>query len=112
MMKTFIAVALCLCLLLAPVAHAQSAALVDSIIKGCQGSSGLNGILCKGAVSLGEQFCKSPGGGSNCVKFVTDLCRVSVGLQLLQPCRKKVPCQASHFMEALGWWPSWCIYST
>lgn len=74
-MKTaIIAVALCLCLLLAPQANAQ-AGLVDTVIKGC--TSGMTSTLCKGAVSRATALCKAPNGGGNCISMLTDLCRVS-----------------------------------
>lgn len=70
-----IAVALCLCLLLAPQANAQSAGLVNTVIKGC--TSGMTSTLCRGAVSRATSLCKAPNGGGNCVSMLTDLCRVS-----------------------------------
>lgn len=73
MMKTIIAVSLCLCLLLAPSVNAQ-AGIVDTVIKGC--SSGMTSTICKGAVSRATSLCKAPGGGGNCVSMLTDLCRV------------------------------------
>jgi hypothetical protein len=73
-MKTFIAVTLCLCLLLAPVAQAQTTALVNNIISGC--TTGMTSTLCKGAMSRAQSLCKTPNGGGNCVKMLTDLCRV------------------------------------
>lgn len=75
-MKTaIIAVALCLCLLLAPQADAQADGLVNTVIKGC--TSGMTSTLCKGAVSRATALCKAPNGGGNCISMLTDLCRVS-----------------------------------
>lgn len=102
-MKTAIAITLCLCLLLVPLAQGQANPLIDSIIKGCQGSSGLNGLLCKGAVSLGESFCKSSGG--NCIKLLTDLCRVSWILHALQLAPAKLERMLLDGIETMM--PSW-----
>jgi hypothetical protein len=77
-MKAFIAVTLCLCLLLAPVAQAQTTALVNNIISGC--TTGMTSTLCKGAMSRAQSLCKTPNGGGNCVKMLTDICRVRLKL--------------------------------
>jgi uncharacterized protein YjeT (DUF2065 family) len=74
-MKSVIAVAICVCLVMAPMADAQAATLVDTIIKGC--TSGMTSTLCKGAMSRATAMCKSKDGSGNCVKMFTDLCNVS-----------------------------------
>lgn len=71
-MKSVIAVAICVCLVMAPMADAQAATLVDTIIKGC--TSGMTSTLCKGAMSRATAMCKSKDGSGNCVKMFTDLC--------------------------------------
>jgi hypothetical protein len=74
-MRSVIAVAICVCLVMAPMADAQ-AGLVDTIIKGC--TSGMTSTLCKGAMSRATALCKSKDGSGNCVKMFTDLCNVSL----------------------------------
>lgn len=68
-----VVVALCVCLLLAHQADAQTG-LAGTIINAC--TSGMTSSVCKGAMSRGTALCKSPNGSGNCIKMVTDICQV------------------------------------
>lgn len=86
-MKTVIAVALCLCLLLAPLAQSQS--LADTVIKGC--TSGMTSSLCKGAISRATQMCKtSKNPAGDCVGMLTSLCNVSLVSEDIYLCYNSV----------------------
>lgn len=69
-MKTIIAVTLCVCLLLAPVAQADFA---STIISSC--SSGVASAVCKGVLARAPKVCGGKDGQGTCVKAAIDLCR-------------------------------------
>lgn len=85
MQKSIPALCMCLALLVAPLAHAQThtAGLVNNIISGC--STGMASNLCKGAMSRAQILCETPGNGGNCVRMLTDICRVRLDCNRADP---------------------------
>jgi len=71
-MKTIIAVTLCVCLLLAPVA--QSADFATTIINAC--SSGMTSTVCKGVMARANKVCAGKDGQGSCVKAAIGICQV------------------------------------
>lgn len=74
-MTTSRVVALCLCLLLAPVAQAQTSGLVNTIIHGC--TSGWTSGLCHAALNRASGLCKGQGNKGNCAQLFSELCQVN-----------------------------------
>jgi len=94
-MKSIIAVTLCVCLLLAPVAQADFA---TTIINACSG--GMTSTMCKGVMSRANKVCAGKDGQGSCVKAAIGICQKN----------KKVCEQASGpLCAATGSYKSTCL---